>query len=85
LRSLTIAQNSTQKQAVATASEPDSNTLDSSITLGNEELTIAPITTLNTTLPYPEHPLINSQPSQSLLLNILAKSQAQTQGKETLL
>ncbi len=29
-----------KKRVVATASEPDSNTLDSSITLGNEELAL---------------------------------------------
>ncbi len=39
----TMAQNPTQKQAVATASESDLNTLDSGITLGNEELTIVPM------------------------------------------
>jgi hypothetical protein len=38
-----MAQNPTQKQAVATASESDLNTLDSGITLGNEELTIVPM------------------------------------------
>jgi hypothetical protein len=79
-----MARNSTRKQAVATASEPDSNTLDSGITLGDEELTIAPTTTLDLTIPYPEDPLIDSQPSQSPPLDILAESQAQTQEKETL-